>query len=126
MAVGLYVNTMVGGRNTPIRLPPRHHPNQMLDLLETLARIDSFGHWPIERLLQSEARRLTFGTTVVVISAVINQRLRAALAELRRHEYGVALIGLGDAVLDPPLANIAYHHIGGREQWHALDTLELG
>ena len=125
LAVGLYVNTMVAGHNAPVRLPPRHHPNQMLDLLDTLARIDSFGRWPIERLVQSEARRLAFGSTVVVISAVINPRLRAVLAELRRREYGVALIGLGDATLDPPLPNIAYHHIGGHERWHALDTLEL-
>lgn len=108
-----------------IRIPPRNHPEQLMRVLEALARIDTRGRWTLEALLRAEGSRLLFGATIVVISAQINQRIRMALADLRRKGYGVTLIGLGDARLDPPIFGVDAHHIGGREEWHALETLQM-
>ena len=109
-----------------MRVPPGNHPGQLLLLLTALARInEGHGRWPIEMLLHTEASRLPHGATVVVISAIVTKPLEQTLLDLRRREYGVALVALGKAALSSPLANVPYYHIGGKERWHDLASLEL-
>jgi len=131
-ALGLYVNALLtqealfadGNGESPgserIRIAPRQQPSQLMRVLEALARIDDRGRWTIEALLQVESGRLLFGTTIVVISAVVTRRLRLALIDLQRKGYGVALVALGDAQLEPPIPGVVYYHIGGRERWFEL------
>lgn len=136
--VGLYANTLIVGSLQPIRLRPRYHPEQLEQLLVALAQInDVRGRWGIDVLLQMEASGLPYGATVVVITAVMNPRLEQTLLDLRRREYAVVLITLGAAHWPRPLPNIQYHHIGApllekmdietgiREEWDALQTIEL-
>lgn len=137
-ALGLYANALLAplgsitddesrsvGRGR-IRIPPRKHSEQLVRVLEALARIDNRGRWSLEALLQSESGRLMFGTTVIVISATVSSRVRMALADMQRKGYGVTLIALGDAHLDPPIPGVTYHHIGGRERLGELTDLHFG
>ncbi|MEZ4732863.1 MAG: DUF58 domain-containing protein [Caldilineaceae bacterium] len=110
--VGLYGNTLLPGSLQHIRIRPRYHPEQLEQLLVALAQIsDVRGRWPIEVLLQMEASGLPYGATVVVITAVMNQRLEQTLLDLRRREYAVVLLTLGEAVWQRPTPNIQYHHL---------------
>ncbi|MEZ4862343.1 MAG: DUF58 domain-containing protein [Caldilineaceae bacterium] len=125
-AVGLYINTMIRGSLHHVRLHPSAHPAQLEQLLTALAQIDDVrGRWRLETLLQTEATGLPYGATIVVVTAVLNQPLEQTLLDLRRREYAVVLITLGAAQLSRPLPNIQHHHIGGHEEWHALETIEL-
>ena len=124
--VGLICNAHMLGSSRHIRIPPRNHPSQLVQILTALAQInEGRGRWPLENLLQAEARSLPYGTTIVAISGLLNKRLEQTLVDLQRREYGVVLVALGDAHLSAPLPNIQYHHIGGSERWHALESLEL-
>lgn len=139
--VGLYSNTLIPGTLQHIRLRPRYHPEQLEQLLVALAQIaDVRGRWPLEVLLQMEAAGLPYGATVVVITAVMNQRLEQTLLDLRRREYAVVLITVGDAVWSRPTPNIQYHHlpaqlaapqngpapgVSGHEEWHVIETINL-
>ncbi len=110
--VGLYANTLIPGSMQHIRIHPRYHPEQLEQLLVALAQIsDTRGRWAIEVLLQMEAAGLPYGATVVVITAVLTPRLEQTLLDLRRREYAVVLLTLGDARWARPLPNIAYHHL---------------
>ena len=110
--VGLYANTLIPGSMQHIRIRPRYHPEQLEQLLVALAQInDTRGRWGIEVLLQMEAAGLPYGATVVVITAVLTPRLEQTLLDLRRREYAVVLLTLGDARWARPLPNIAYHHL---------------
>ncbi len=110
--VGLYANTLIPGSMQHIRIRPRYHPEQLEQLLVALAQIsDVRGRWAIDVLLQMEAAGLPFGATVVVISAVLTPRLEQTLLDLRRREYAVVLLTLGDARWPRPLPNIHYHHL---------------
>ena len=94
-------------------------------ILEALARVVSYGRWPIEAIVQTEAPHLPYGTTLVVVSAVVNQRLRRTLVDLQRRGYGVALVSLGETEPDALPPAIRHYHVGGREEWHALESLAL-
>lgn len=142
--VGLYCNTLVPGSLQHIRLRPRYHPEQLEQLLVALAQIDDVrGRWPLETLLQMEAAGLPYGATVVVITAVFNQRLEQTLLDLRRREYAVVLITLGETKWQRPTPNIQYHHLDAHlatpteltasssnshkdEAWHVIENINLG
>ena len=139
--VGLYSNTLIPGTLQHIRLRPRYHPEQLEQLLVALAQIaDVRGRWPIETLLQMEAASLPYGATVVVITAVMSQRLEQTLLDLRRREYAVVLLTLGEAVWQRPSPNLQYHHLpaqlavpndglypglSGHEDWNVIETINL-
>ncbi|MBX3014014.1 MAG: DUF58 domain-containing protein [Caldilineaceae bacterium] len=137
--VGLYSNTLIPGTLHPIRVRPRYHSEQLEQLLVALAQIsDVRGRWPLETLLQLEAAGLPYGATVVVITAVMNQRLEQTLLDLRRREYAVVLLTVGAAARwTRPMPTLRYHHlmpqldtvlgnnVDGQEEWERLETINL-
>ncbi|MCD6290503.1 MAG: DUF58 domain-containing protein [Anaerolineae bacterium] len=125
LQIGLYVNSVTQPGGQRIRIRPGSHPDQLIWILEALSRVVMYGRWPIEAILQAEAMNLRYGTTIVVVTPVVNQYLRHTLADLRQREHGVTLITLGQAELDPPLPGIRHYHIGGHEEWHELASLAL-
>lgn len=126
VALGLYSNTMIAGTAQHLRLRPRNHPEQLVEILAALARIDEARRrWPLEALLTLEAPHLPYGATIVVVTALLTKRLEQTLLDLRRREFGVVLIGLGEAKLARSLPNLHYHYLGGHEEWHELEALEF-
>jgi uncharacterized protein (DUF58 family) len=123
--IGLYVNSVVQPGGYRIRIQPGNHPDQLIRVFEALARAVDYGRWPIETVLQVEADGLRYGTTIVVVSPIVNDHLRKTLVDLRRRECGVVLVALGKGRLDTPLPGVQYYYIGGREVWHGLEALEL-
>jgi len=123
--IGLYVNSILQSSRERIRIPPMTHPDRLNWILEALARVDILGPWSIATILQQEADALAYGSSVVVISALLDDRLKRTLVDLRRREHGVTLIALGDAQVDQPLPGVRSFHIGGGEVWHELEALEL-
>jgi uncharacterized protein (DUF58 family) len=123
--IGLFVNSILQPSRERIRISPVTHPDRLNWVLEALARVDIMGPWSIATILQQEADALPYGTTVVVISALLDDRLKRTLMDLRRREHGVTLVALGDAQMDQPLPGVQSFHIGGGEVWHELEALEL-
>lgn len=125
-AVGLFCNATDPGRIGHVRIMPRRSADQLTLILTALTRVDdAWGRWPLEKLLQLESTALPYGATVVVVTPVMTVPLRQTLIDLRRREYGVVLLTIGNARLDSPIPNIQAHHLGGEEEWHALAQLEL-
>jgi uncharacterized protein (DUF58 family) len=124
-AVGLYVNSMVqpGGRRIAIR--PGSRSEQLTHILEALAMAISYGPWSIQTILQLEAPRLSYGASIVVVTATMNDRLRSILFDLKSRQYGVTLITLGQAGEGFFLPGVQHYHIGGRKEWHDLTSLAL-
>jgi uncharacterized protein (DUF58 family) len=123
--VGLYVNTVLRSSRAHIHIQPRNDPHQLNQILEALAWMEDDGQWTLSTLLKREAHKLLYGTSVVAITSLLSNRLLRTLVELRRREYGVTLVVLGQAQLDRDLPGIRYYHLGDREVWHALENLEL-
>lgn len=124
-AVGLFVNSVAQSTAQRIRIRPRSHPDQLIAILEALARVITYGRWPVEQVIQAEAAHLPGGTTIVVVTATINNALRRTLLDLRSREFAVVVVSLGDVRLEPRVRGVQHYHIGGRKEWHDLAALAL-
>ena len=93
-AVGLIANGALPGSDQPIRLMPGRSPQQLVHILELLAAVTPFATRPIEQLIAEESRRLPWGATLVVITAIAHPDLLAALADLAAGGRRVTLFSL--------------------------------
>lgn len=124
-AVGLFVNAITQPSAQRIRISPRSSPDQLLYILEALAKVVNYGQWSIEALVQSEAQYLPYGASVVVVTAIADRPLHHSLMELRKREFGTSLVTLGEEPEALHLPGIRHYHIGGRKEWDDLASLEL-
>ena len=122
--VGLLANCTFPGNDAPIRVSPSRAPGQMTRILEALAMADVFTLTPIDRMLTDERRRMPFGSTVALVTAVVTRPLEVSIDRLRRRGVEVAVIYVG--IDDPPaqvggaalydireaLAGLEYERIG--------------
>ncbi|MFM7173915.1 MAG: DUF58 domain-containing protein [Caldilinea sp.] len=123
--VGLFANgvTQPGARRVCVR--PASHRDQLTLILEALARLIPFGRWPLAESLRHESLRLPYGTTVVVVTALLPPALCHTLLSLRGRGIGVVLVTLGPACAAPPLAGIQHCPVGGHAEWEGLQGLKL-
>lgn len=133
--VGLYANALLFGYRLlseqeaerpvgRVRVPVRRHPDQLVRILEALARVEGRGRWPFPSLLFAESSGLAYGTTVVVVTTVLEPGLKTTLSALARKGFSVVLIGLGEAVLAAPLSGVTDYYIGSHEQWATLERIQ--
>lgn len=92
--VGLWANAPLIGGERAIRLLPSRHPRQLQQTLEPLALFVPHTGYRIEALLASEARLLSSGVTIVVVTALMTDALRHTLLSLWRQGYGIVLLAV--------------------------------
>lgn len=141
-AVGLYANTYMslpdeqaglakGGKSLESRLrvqlahrriylPPASNVEQLPRIMETLARIQPYFGIRIEDMLQAEASRLSAGSTVVVITSELGERLMEVLLRLRRGGHPTAVLFAGDTPPPSRFGGIPTYYLGGDEAWTRL------
>lgn len=131
--VGLLANCTWPGHDTAIRVPPSRAPGQMTHILEALAMADVFTLVRIERMLSEE--RLSYGSTLALVTAVLTPELESSLHRLKRHGAQIGLIYVG--IEDPPsmfaespvydirtaLEGLHYERVGEAGPWARTDRL---
>jgi uncharacterized protein (DUF58 family) len=109
--VGIYSNgLMPDGKR--MRISASSRSDQILRVLEGLALLRSVTHSPFERVLQVETESLRYGTTVVVVSAVVDAALSPPLADLQRRGHAVTVVHPGAEPPAYPLPGVRLYHIG--------------
>jgi len=81
----------------PPALPPRRGRNHLLRILETLARIRVADTFSLDKLLNSECNKLSWGTTLIAITNKIYDDLFDSLFQARRSGLNVHFIQCGPA-----------------------------
>ena len=131
--VGLLANCTWPGHDTAIRVPASRAPGQMTRILEALAMADVFTLVRIERMLSEE--RLTYGSTLALVTAVLTPALESSLLRLKRHgaQIGLVYVGIEDppgAFADSPIYDIRraleglhYEQVGEAGPWARTDRL---
>lgn len=117
-ATGIIANGALPGSDQPIRLLPGRSPNQLLHILELLAAVTPFATAPIENLLLTEAPRMPWGATLVVVTAIAHDDLLAALLDLAAAGRRLVLFTLAEEPPSQFLPNLTVFHLP-----HLIDDL---
>lgn len=107
-AVGMYANGVLAGSDQTLRIHPGRGPNQLPVILEGLAKLTPLAATNFPRMLREEGRRFPWGSTVVVVSALMTNALVIALAELLAAGHRVVLVRVGEFE-PPPLQGLTVH-----------------
>lgn len=124
-AVGVYANGVVAGSDQPLRVPPGRGTAQLSKVLDGLARISPYSTVPFSRVLSMEAARLPWGSTVVVITPLLQDALIAQIMAMLARGQRVVLVAIGDTQV-PTLAGLAVHRVPSPvrpEAWVAQASL---
>lgn len=117
-ATGIIANGVLPGSDQPIRLLPGRSPNQLLHILELLAAVTPFATAPIESLLLTEAPRMPWVATLVVVTAIAHDDLLATLLDLAAAGRRLVLFTLAEAAPTEFLPTITVFHLP-----HLVDDL---
>ncbi len=108
---GLLANGALPRSDQPLKVPPGRAPGQMTAILEMLAAVTPFATAPIERLLLTESPRLPWGSTLVLVTAIVTDDIAAALLDLKRMGRRLALISLDANPLPAALRDILAYQV---------------
>lgn len=113
LMVGLSANGTVFRSDQPLRVLPSRSPQQLTHLLEALASINGIASGSFESYLLNDSRRLPWGATIVVITAVISPELETVLGRLQQAGRKIMLLSLAET---PPrwMRGILTFHMPGR------------
>jgi uncharacterized protein (DUF58 family) len=124
-AVGLYANGPRRNEMGLVRLPPSRRPDRWEELLEALARLIGLPSADFARLLRAEMSLLPYGATIIVITALIDDEILAALLDLRSAGHPVTLLSIGEEPPDGVPDGLSVYWIGGHDAYANLTALEL-
>ncbi len=122
--VGLFANGYLPQGLRWVRLPPAPGTAQLASMLEALAKLFPTPVMPIGDLMQLEAGMLPWGTTAVVVTAVIDDPLVAGISQLLHAGHAIVVVLIGDAAGDLPLPVLVYR-VSAETGWQALEGVEL-
>lgn len=91
-ALGLRANGSFPDADRPIRIGAGSRPDQLLRVLEALAMVTSFATGRLSTELESRDQPLPNGATIVVIAAIMSERLVATMHRLRAEGHFVHVV----------------------------------
>jgi uncharacterized protein (DUF58 family) len=92
LPVGLAANAKLFHSNAAARIEPGRDPRQLMYIFEALAQLVPLGSMPVESLVELERLELAYGTTVVLVTSVMNHPLIQQLLQLRRAGHQPVLL----------------------------------
>lgn len=123
--VGFYANESYWDSHRLMKLPPSNHPNQLEEILGALANIKGVPRLTIEKLLITEARNLSWATTLVLITSVLTDDITASLKTLKRAGRRVVLILIGVGDLTIRENGLLTYQVSEEIYRNNLDTVSL-
>jgi uncharacterized repeat protein (TIGR01451 family) len=111
-AVGLMANGCLAEADQPIRVPPGRSPGQLTHILEMLSAITPIASMPLEDLLISESAGLPWGSTLVVVTGLVTEKIGLAVQRLRAAGRNMVLISLQES-RPPYLEGVVIYHLPG-------------
>ncbi len=112
--VGVIANGALPKSDQAIKVLPGRDPGQLTRLMEALAAVSPVATKQIEDLIRLESPRLPWGSTLVVVTAIVTDPLKATLADLHAEGRRLVLVTLEKVdEADPLLQGILVRQIVG-------------
>jgi uncharacterized protein (DUF58 family) len=109
--IGLSANARAYRSRAALRLPPSRDPRQLMHVLEALATVVPMPTMAPEDLLAMESHDLAFGTTVAMVSTVVEDELLQQLQRLRRAGHRPAVFLVGSNKRFESVQGVPVHHV---------------
>jgi hypothetical protein len=93
-------------------------------ILEALAKVFPTPVIPLGDLVTLEASSLPWGTTAIVVTAVVDEPLRAGLLALREAGHTAVLVMIGRRD-DDTVPGVQMFRISEEVAWNAMDEIRL-
>ncbi|HEX3722811.1 MAG TPA: DUF58 domain-containing protein [Nitrolancea sp.] len=106
--VGMYANGVLSGSDQSLRIRPGLGPDQLTSILEGLAKLTPLAATNFQRLLQDEARRFPWGSTIVIVTALMTEPLAQMIEELLNDRHQIILLCVGTIEV-PSLPGLVVH-----------------
>jgi len=90
--VGLISNGCLAHADQPFRIPPGRSPGQLAHLLTVLAGVTPFVTGSFDRFLMAEVPRLPYGSTLVILTGLMNPALAEAVLRIKERGRRITLI----------------------------------
>lgn len=110
--VGMFANGVVGGSDQPLRVRPSRSPEQAHEILSGLAKLSPIASLNFPRLLRAETLRFPWGSTIVIVTALMTDALAAVMSELTRAGHRLVMIAIDD-VETPPIRGLVTFKVDG-------------
>jgi uncharacterized protein (DUF58 family) len=112
--VGLVSNGCLSHADQPFRVPPGRSRGQLVQLLTALAGVTPFVSGPFDHFLMSEAPRMPYGATLVILTAGVDNALKQAVQHLKKRNRRITLLTFARQApdlegLDPNSGVRVYH-----------------
>jgi uncharacterized protein (DUF58 family) len=111
-AVGLIANSSLFNSDLPVRIRPNRDPEQIHRILEALAMASYISPFSINGVLRQESHRLPFATSIVVVTALMDESLLANVLHLKSDGHPVAILYVGDDPVEPDHRGLAVQSLG--------------
>ncbi len=125
LLVGLSANGALPRSDQPLRVLPSRSPQQWTRMLEALAAIRGVSSGQFEPFLLHESGRLSWGATLMIVTAVVTPELEGVLLRLKDAGRKLVLLSLAD---EPPrwIHGLVIYHLPGRaadENFHFVPVV---
>jgi uncharacterized protein (DUF58 family) len=94
--VGLFVNSCLADSGQPARILPGSGANQLVSILEALAKVTFHNSGPIEEFFRSQQRDIPWGTTIVFILARPSESLTGLMMNLKERGHRILVFQVGN------------------------------
>lgn len=108
--VGMYANGVVGGSDQGLRIRPSRDTRQLEHMLTGLAKLSPIASLDYPAIVRAETSRFPIGSTVVLVTAIMTEKLRGVLESLLRANHRLVVVTVGE--VDVPIhARIEVHMV---------------
>jgi uncharacterized protein (DUF58 family) len=109
--VGLWTNSRLADSRQAARIPLRSGVDQLVKILEALAKVVAVPSSPFADFVQNERQNLPLGTTLIFIFRRVPEKLKEILADLRESGYQILVFQIGDVEKSSLPADITWYHV---------------
>ena len=118
--VGLFVNTCLADSRESARIAPGSGVNQLVCILEALAKVTVLHSRPFEEFLQGETSNLPWGTTLVFLFSRPSEHLVGLLTDLRDKGHRILALQIGHQPKVDIASAIIWHNVRNPEDMMRL------
>ena len=123
--LGLFSNGSAIRADRPMVIPPSAEPDHLSVVLEALATITPVVMSPMHKRLGDHARRFPMGSTLVIVTAMVDPELVAVIATLKRMGHPIVVLYVAEGACPEMPEGVAVHELGEHLQ-RAEEASEFG